>query len=83
MDGGRLATWRSLAEVTMRLHNRRVGLGALGQHWLQMWAAAMTRATGVRAGAGRPFIDVSLTRWRRCRTIRPAGPQAGWSRCTF
>ena len=57
-----LASWCSLAEVTVRLHNRSVDLGVLGQDWLQMWAGAMTRATGVRAGTVRPFIDVSFTR---------------------
>jgi hypothetical protein len=57
-----LASWCSLAEVTMGLHNRRVDLGLLGRDWLQMWAQAATRAMAVRAGAARPFLDVSFTR---------------------
>jgi hypothetical protein len=57
-----LASWCSLAEVTMRLHNRRVDPGLIGQDWLQLWAQAVTRATRVRACAAAPFLDVSYTR---------------------
>jgi Sulfotransferase family len=56
-----LASWCSLAEVTMRLHNRRVDLSQLGRDWSQMWAQAMTRALSTRARAAQPFLDVPYT----------------------
>jgi sulfotransferase family protein len=57
-----LASWCSLAEVTMRLSNRRVDLSQLGRDWTRMWSQAMTRALRTRAGAAQPFLDVSYTR---------------------
>jgi len=56
-----LASWCSLAEVTMRLHNRRVDLHQLGRDWTQLWSQAMTRALRTRAAAAQPFLDVSYT----------------------
>jgi hypothetical protein len=56
-----LTSWCSLAEVTMRLHNRRVDLNQLGRDWTQLWSQAMTRALRTRAAAARPFLDVSYT----------------------
>jgi hypothetical protein len=56
-----LASWCSLAEVTMRLHNRRVDLNQLGRDWTQLWSQAMTRALRTRAAAAQPFLDVSYT----------------------
>jgi len=60
-----LASWCSLAEVTMRLHNRRVDLHLLGRDWTQMWAQAVTRALRTRAAAGQPFLDLSYTQLTR------------------
>jgi hypothetical protein len=57
-----LASWCSLAEVTMRLSNRRVDLSQLGRDWTRMWSQAMTRALRTRAGAAQPFLDVSYAR---------------------
>ncbi len=60
-----LASWCSLTEVTMRLHNRRVDLSLIGQDWLQLWAQAIRRARRARAGpagAAASFLDVSYTR---------------------
>jgi hypothetical protein len=56
-----LASWCSLAEVTMRLHNRRVDLHQLGRDWTQMWSQAMTRALRTRASAPQPFLDLPYT----------------------
>ncbi len=56
-----LASWCSLAEVTMRLHNRRVDLNQLGRDWAQMWSQAMTRALRTRAGVPQPFLDLPYT----------------------
>jgi hypothetical protein len=56
-----LASWCSLSEVIMRLHNRRVDLNQLGRDWTQMWSQAMTRALRVRAAAARPFLDLRYT----------------------
>jgi hypothetical protein len=56
-----LASWCSLAETTMRLHNRRVDLHQLGRDWTQMWSAAMTRALRIRASATQPFLDLPYT----------------------
>ena len=53
-----LASWCSLVEVTMRLHNRRVDLNQLGRDWTQMWSQAMTRALSTRAAAVQPFLDL-------------------------
>ncbi len=60
-----LASWCSLAEVPMRLSNRRVDLHQLGQDWTQMWAQAMTRALHIRAAAAQPFLDLSYTQLAR------------------
>lgn len=56
-----LASWCSLTEITMRLHNRRVDLHQLGRDWTELWSAAMTRALRTRASATQPFLDLSYT----------------------
>ncbi|HEY7264667.1 MAG TPA: sulfotransferase [Trebonia sp.] len=65
-----LASWCSLSEVIMRLHNRRVDLNQLGPDWTQIWSQAMTRAAGVRATATQPFLDLYYT--ELARTPLPA-----------
>lgn len=57
-----LASWCSLTEVTMTLHNRRVDLRLLGRDWTAMWAQACARGTGVRSCSRAPFADVSYDR---------------------
>ena len=56
-----LASWCSLTEVNMRLHNRRVDLFQLGRDWVPLWAQAAERAARVRETAGRSFLDVWQT----------------------
>ena len=56
-----LASWCSLAEVAMRLCNRRVDLNQIGRDWTQIWSQAMIRAAGVRAAAAQPFLDLRYT----------------------
>jgi hypothetical protein len=56
-----LASWCSLAEITMRVCNRRVDLNQIGRDWTQIWSQAMTRALRTRVAAAQPFHDVSYT----------------------
>jgi Sulfotransferase family len=56
-----LASWCSLSEVIMRLHNRRVDLNQLGRDWTQMWSQAMARALRVRSAAAQQFLDLRYT----------------------
>ncbi len=53
-----LASWCSLTEVNMRLHNQRVDLAQVGRDWVQLWAQAAERAEQVRGTAARSFLDV-------------------------
>ena len=56
-----LASWCSLTEVNMSMHNRRVDLAQLGRDWLQLWTQATDRAARVREAAARSFLDVWQT----------------------
>jgi sulfotransferase family protein len=56
-----LASWCSLTEVNMRLHNQRVDLAQVGRDWVQLWAQAAGRAAQVRRTAARSFLDVWQT----------------------
>jgi Sulfotransferase family len=59
--GVAIASWCSLAEITMTFHNRQVDLRLLGQDWVQLWAQAVARGTAARAAAAAPFLDVPYT----------------------
>lgn len=56
-----VASWCSLAEITMTFHNLRLDLRQLGQDWVALWARAVTLGAESRAAAATPFLDVSYT----------------------